>query len=218
MRSSLADLDRPRSRCDCKRPAVGIRPNGLVCEVDRLATNVVHCLRYNHALARRGKKDSAPVDHSRLVDSFGEMRGRTHYEGFESNCAHCGARFSLTAVAQRHLHEQLGIPIKRAQVAGLCSTCRAAAGKTKRARVEQDVLVGAAERARAASTAKADHGGLLLEYVVAKLRVLEQSWSARSAEKLLGEVRRVGKLDPKLAKAAAKREAQLLELIEQRRV
>jgi hypothetical protein len=115
------------------------------------------------------------------------------------------------------VHEDLGIPIKKAHVAGLCSTCRAAAGKAKRAWDEHHTLVRAAEQARAASTEQPKNGGLLLEYVVAKLRVLEQSWSARSAEKLLGDVRRVGKLDPKLSKAAAKREAQLLELIEQRR-
>jgi hypothetical protein len=174
-------------------------------------------LRYRHAVARRGKRDSAPIDHSRLVDGFGEMQGRTDYEAFEANCARCGARFTLTAAAQKHVHEQLGIPIKRARGAGLCSTCRAAAGKAKRARVEQDALVRAAERARAMSTERADHGGLLLEYVVAKLRVLEQSWSVRSAERLLGEVRRVAKLDPTLGKAAAKREAELIELIERRR-
>lgn len=168
-------------------------------------------------MARRGKQDSAPIDHGKLVDGFGEMQGRTHYEEFETNCARCGARIRLTAAAQKHLHERLGIPIKRAHAAGLCSTCRAAAGKAKRSRVEHDVLVRAAERAKAASAERPDQGGLLLEYVVAKLRVLEQSFSARSAEKLLGDVRRVAKLDPKLAKSAAKREAELRELIERQR-
>ena len=92
--------------------------------------------------------------------------------------------------------------------------CSAAAGKQRRARGERTELVRAAEAAKAASAEQPEHGGRLLEYVVAKLRVLEGSWSQRSAERLLGDVRRVARLDPKLAKAARKREAQLRALIE----
>ena len=164
--------------------------------------------------ARRTKPDRAPIDHAALVDGFGEMLGRTEYEGFESRCAKCGATFTFTAAAQKYVHEQRGVPIKRARVAGLCPSCSAAAGKQRRARGERTELVRAAEAAKRASAEQPEHGGRLLEYVVAKLRVLEDGWSQRSAERLLGDVRRVARLDPKLAKAARKREAQLRALIE----
>jgi hypothetical protein len=164
-----------------------------------------------------GPRDRAPIDHGRLVDSFGEMQDRTHYEGFESSCARCGAGFTLTAAAQRHIHEELKIPIKRARAAGLCATCRATDGASKRSQASQDQLLRAAERAKAAASERPADAGLLLEYAVAKLRVLEQSWSQRSAERLLGEIRRVAKLDAKLTKAASKREAELRELIDRHR-
>ena len=168
--------------------------------------------------ARRSKPDRAPIDQGRLVDGFGEKLGQTHYEGFESRCGKCGAAFWFTAAAQKYVHEQRGVPIKRASVAGLCPTCSVAAGKRRRARGDRAALVREAEAAKRASDERPEHGGLLLEYVVAKLRVLEQDWAPRSAERLLGDVRRVARLDPSLAKAARKREAQLREMIEARRV
>jgi hypothetical protein len=164
-----------------------------------------------------GRETAAPIDHGRLVDSFGEMQNQTHYEGFESSCARCGAGFTLTAAAQRHIHEELKIPIKRARAAGSCPTCRATAGVLERSQASQDQLLRAAERAKAAASERPGDAGILLEYAVAKLRVLEASWSQRSAERLLGEIRRVAKLDPKLSKAASKREAELRELIDQHR-
>lgn len=175
----------------------------------------VSALRW--VVARRSKPDRAPIDHRRLVDGFGEMNGRTHYEGFESTCGRCGASFTFTAAAQKYVHEQRGVPIKRARSAGFCPACTRSAGKARRAKGELTELIRAAERARAAASERPEHGGRLLEYVVAKLDVLEQQWAPRSAERLLGDVRRVPRLDASLAKAARKREAQLKALIDRYR-
>jgi hypothetical protein len=56
-------------------------------------------LRYHHALARRDKRDSVPVDHSRLVDGFGEMRDRTHYEGLLSKLERGAGGIGLYGIA-----------------------------------------------------------------------------------------------------------------------
>lgn len=161
--------------------------------------------------------DRAPIDHAQATDGFGELIGRTHYESFETTCGRCGVAFVFSATAQKYVHEQRGVPIKRAHTgAGYCSDCATARGRNNRARAqtssENQQLLAAAERAKRAADASPKDGAKLLEYVVAKIRVLERAWSRRAAERLLGDVRRARRLTPSLA-SVNKWEARLDELI-----
>ncbi|KIG17773.1 hypothetical protein DB30_02806 [Enhygromyxa salina] len=166
---------------------------------------------------RKGGGREAPIDHTRVIDGFGELVGRTHYESFETECGRCGVTFVFSATAQKHVHEQRGVPIKRARAgAGYCSACATARGRDNRLRAkasaEAQQLRAAAERAKASADASPKDGSKLLEYVVAKIRVLEHSWSQRAAERLLGDVRRARRLTPSLA-SVSKWELRLGELI-----
>lgn len=149
----------------------------------------------------RKAKDQAPIDHRRLVDGFGEMSSRTHYEGFESKCGRCGCAFWFSATAQKYVHEVRGVPVKRARSAGFCDACAKARGKKNRAHAEGARRRKEIASAKAASDAEPQDGGKLLEYAVASIRALEQNWSRKSAERLLGTVRRAHRLDPKLRSA-----------------
>lgn len=164
-------------------------------------------------MTNRSKPGRAPIDHGRLIDSFGERMGQREYVDREGICARCGARYPFGAAAQKYVHEQHGVPVSLGERAGLCPACRVSSRKRAQGSGERARLLRTMETARAAAAAQPAHGGLLLEYAVARLRLLEQSWSLRSAQLLLGELRRVARLDASLDKPAAKRAAELRELI-----
>ena len=147
------------------------------------------------------------------MDGFGEMNGRTHYEGFESRCARCNKTFWFSAAAQKYVHEQRQVPVKRARASGTCEACTKKRGAQNRARAESARIQKGIAAAKAAAAASPRDAGKLLEYAVAKLRALERGgWSQASAQRILGEIRRARRMDPKL-KEAGKWEARLREMI-----
>lgn len=68
---------------------------------------------------------SAPIDHARIMDGFGELARFSHYIPFRTGCGVCGARILVTVAAQKYLLEVKGVPVKvlRSGRGAYCTAC-----------------------------------------------------------------------------------------------
>lgn len=138
----------------------------------------------------------APIDHSKIIDGFGELQGRSWYEPFETRCAGCRKPIVFEGADQKYVHEVRGVPIKMARRVARCGECARARGRVNRAKAELVELRRAVERARVASKARPRDVGAGLAYLQAHLALLERVPNPRSLTKLRMEAGRVANLDP----------------------
>lgn len=144
----------------------------------------------------RSVVSDAPIDHARIIDGFGELTGRTHYEDRQVRCGECGIAFTFTARDQKYVHEARGVPIKMAGHAAYCSAClprRVAANRARRARdaarrLHEEALRAARERPRDPTA--------LLGAAESHLRRLEHAPDRDRATEVVALARRARKIEP----------------------
>jgi hypothetical protein len=141
-----------------------------------------------------------PIDHSRLIDGFAELRGRTHYEDESLQCGDCGRAFVFTAAAQKYVFEVRGVPVKmRNRGAAFCDACRDVRARRNRAARQLKKLEHAAQEARAASEREPRNADVLLAWVAARVAHLEgqaRPPTKRAIDDLRASLRRAGRLNP----------------------
>jgi hypothetical protein len=137
------------------------------------------------------KRPPTWIDHSKIIDGFDEMRGKTHCENFEATCGRCGTEFVFTAADQKYVHEVRGVPIKHARRgAAFCKACATQQGEANRAQESLVQAVRAAAEAKTAAEGAPGDGKKLADYIDAKLEELRRRWSRRVASLLVGDIRR----------------------------
>ncbi len=139
-----------------------------------------------------------PIDHSLIVDGFGEMDGRTIYEAYVTNCGRCGREFTFTPEAQKYVHEVRGVPIKMGRRgAAYCPNCANETAADNKARRELVKRMHIAEESAAACRERPDDFGLLLRHAINRVRLQEIEPSPKAAERIVGDLRRVQRTAPK---------------------
>jgi tetratricopeptide (TPR) repeat protein len=143
-----------------------------------------------------GGAGGAPIDFGKIIDSFGELAGRSSYGPRELSCARCGARFTFTPAAQKYVHEARGVPVSKAAGAAYCDGCARARGAENRASRHRARARSALAAAAGAMALRPDDAGAALEVVGAHLAVLAFEPNVRSARRLVAIARRARRLDP----------------------
>ena len=139
------------------------------------------------------KRSRIKIDHTKVIDGFGELAGRHTYEPREVRCGLCGKPFVFSTKAQKYVHEVRGVPYKRADSgAAYCATCLPRRVARNRAVRNEAAIAAAYVRALSAMEAAPDE-------VEAIFAVLEAAVAGLSRD--LGE--RDDLLHPRRHRAAA---------------
>ncbi len=141
------------------------------------------------------EKATVPIDHTQVVDGFGELSSRTHYAPYKTRCGRCGASFCFTAAAQKYVYEVRQVPLK--SNAKYCSRCVGVAASRNRKHRATAGLFRSVQESALAVTKTPQDPTRLLESIQARVRLAEAG-ETTSRQRLASDLNRLRKLAPNL--------------------
>ena len=137
-----------------------------------------------------------PIDHSKVIDGFGEVSGKTEYADERVRCGLCGTKFVFTAAAKKYVFEVRGVPVKmRHRGAAYCDPCRDRRAALNRLLRAIERLQREHRRAVAAARAAPDDAGAHAACARSIVRLVASSGKG-PLNSAIHHARRARKLDP----------------------
>jgi len=143
------------------------------------------------------KRSRIKIDHTKVIDGFGELAGRHTYEPREVRCGLCGKPFVFSTKAQKYVHEVRGVPYKRADSgAAYCATCLPRRVARNRAVRNEAAIAAAYVRALSAMEAAPDEVEAIFAVLEAAVALHRIRPSPTRADRLIALARRAGRIRP----------------------
>ncbi len=76
------------------------------------------------------EEERLPIDHTKIMDGFGQLSRSKYYQAFYTNCGICNEKTFVTAKTQKYILEVKIIPVKMLQRGAVfCKSCTKRRGR-----------------------------------------------------------------------------------------